>query len=82
MRINTTDPIIFIEKKGKIPLFKSQTNSNTFTNIYATSRDIVWSGFTGGIIKKSEIKNILINPKTNEKKNAILRNTISLSYNT
>jgi hypothetical protein len=24
----------------------------------------------------------LINPKTNEKKNAILRNTISLSYNT
>lgn len=83
MRINTTDPIVFIEKWGKIPLFRNlSTNTNTFNNTYATDRDLVFTGFTWGIISKNDLINLYVSPKEASKKNAILRNSITLSYDT
>jgi len=81
MRLNTTDPILFVEKKWKIPLFRDTTSQkNTFTNSFANSTDIMFSGYTGGILKKTSIQNVLISPKTTNKKNAILDTWVRIIY--
>ena len=80
MRINTTDPILFVEKKWKIPLFKDTTQKNTFSNVYANNTDILFSWYTGGILNKKNIANISIGPKNINKKNAILETGIKIVY--
>jgi hypothetical protein len=45
MRDNTVDPILFIEKKGNIPL-KKETTETTDTNKYSTYQNLAFSGFS------------------------------------
>lgn len=79
MRDNTVDPILFIEKKGNIPL-KKETTETTDTNKYSTYQNLAFSGFSWGIVDKNQLTKIIITPKINPETMLLFKDPITITY--